>query len=304
MALAAPSTFQDNLRGSLYMLAGMFGFAVNDTISKSFAGELPVGQFMLVRGMIATVFVFAMASALGQMRPLATILRPMVALRGLGEAFATVFFLIALWNIPFANVSAVMQALPLALTVGAALLFGEAIGWRRIAAVLVGLFGVLIILRPDAGGFDIHALLLLVSVAFCVLRDLVTRYIAGQYPPFFVTLVTALMVTLTGAGIALFEDLQPVTIRHLLLFACSSLFLIAGYYYTVLSMQVGDIGFVSPFRYSVLLFSIAGGAIVYGEIPDAMTLAGAGVVVAAGVYTFHRERMLSRRARSRAKVAV
>jgi drug/metabolite transporter (DMT)-like permease len=296
MASPIPSSFQDNLRGAAFMVASMFSFAVNDTVSKSFGSQLPVGEFMLVRGLFATTFILLVAIAIGPMRPLHHVLKPMIALRSLGEAAATVAFLAALWHMPIANVSAVMQALPLAMTVAAALLFGETIGWRRIAAILAGLFGVLVILRPASGGFGIYAFYLVFSVAACVVRDLATRRMGESVPAFFLTFATALAVTITGGAIALGEPLSRIGGGDLVWLAGGSLFLVAGYHFSVLAMRVGDIGFVAPFRYSVLLFSIAGGMVAFGEIPDWATLAGAAIVVAAGVYTFHRERLRLRQA--------
>ncbi len=289
-----PATTSENLRGSAYMVAGMFGFAVNDVISKGFSGQLNVGQFMLVRGLIATVLVFALASYLGQMRPLSTAFRPLVALRGMGEAIATVLFVTALFHMPIANVSAVMQALPLALTLFAAFFYGETIGWRRITAVLVGFLGVMLIIRPGYQGFSIYSLYVVGAVAACVVRDLVTRNLGNEIPALFITFVTALFVTLTGAVLALTQEWLPVKPAHIMVLSASSLFLLAGYYFTVVSMRVGDIGFVAPFRYSILLFTMIGGAIVYQEYPDMMTLAGAAIVVATGIYTLYRERVVHR----------
>ncbi len=112
----------------------------------------------------------------------------------------------------------------------------------------------------------------------------------------FVALVTATLVTSMGLVLRFFEEWKPVLPIHLVLMAGTSVFLLTGYHYAVAAMRVGDIGFVSPFRYSVLIFSIAGGALVYSEYPDALTLFGAAIVVATGMYTLYRERVTRRRA--------
>ncbi len=94
----------------------------------------------------------------------------------------------ALAHLPLANTSAIFQALPLAITLGAALIFGEPVGWRRWSAIVAGFIGVLIIVRPGLAGFSQYSLFALVSVAFCALRDLATRQIPAQIPSLFITL--------------------------------------------------------------------------------------------------------------------
>ncbi|MCB1429317.1 MAG: DMT family transporter, partial [Nitratireductor sp.] len=197
-----------------------------------------------------------------------------------------------LFHIPIANVSAIMQALPLALTFFAAFLFGEKVGWRRYSAVLIGLFGVLLIVRPGLQGFDTYSLYVLGAVAGCVVRDLATRRLAADIPALFITFVTAILVATMGGLIALTEEWKPVALSHVTLMGATSSFLLTGYYFTVTSMRTGDVGFVSPFRYTVLVFSVIGGMLIYAEYPDPYTIIGSLVVVATGIYTLYRERVV------------
>ena len=124
-----------------------------------------------------------------------------VALRVVGEVGGTVSFLAAIVHLPLANTAAILQALPLAITLGAALIFGEPVGWRRWLAIAAGFVGVLIIVRPGMAGFNQFSLLALVSVAFCAVRDLATRRIPAQIPSLFITLLTTVTVTTAGAVI-------------------------------------------------------------------------------------------------------
>lgn len=292
----AGSRLSDNYRGAAYMAAAMGSFAVNDVISKAFASEFGVGQLLLLRGALAIVMVSALARALGHLRPLKSAFKPLLAVRSLGEMIATYCFMKALFNIPLADLSAVMQALPLALTLGAAWLYGESIGWRRYTAIGIGFVGVLVIVRPGMQGFSIYSLWSLGAVAACVVRDLATRRLGADVPSMFVTLLTTVSVTIMGGLVALAEPWTPVEPWHLGLMVCSAVFLLIGYYYAIAAMRVGEIGFVSPFRYLVLLFSIVGAALVYAEYPDRYTLLGAAIVVATGVYTLYRERVVRKQA--------
>jgi len=290
------SSLADNLRGAAMITVGMLAFAINDTIMKSFAGQLDIGQLIVLRGLFAIVLVFAAAQWAGHMRPLREAFRPLMVLRSLGEVAATFFFLTALFHLPFANVSAILQALPLGLTLFAALLFGEKIGWRRLTAVVVGFIGVLIVVRPGAEGFTAYSLYAVASVVACVVRDLVTRRMGTGVPSLFISLVTAVFVTVMGFVIALFEPWRPVTAGDAGWLGLSALFVATGYYFTVAGIRIGDIAFVSPFRYSVLLFSIIAGMLAFGEYPDAATIIGAAIIVATGIYTLYRERVVHRRA--------
>ena len=159
------------------MMVAMIGFTLNDAITKFSSESMNMAQVMLVRGAFASVLVGLLAWQQGALARPGSMLQPLVALRVVGEAGATVAFLVALAHLPIANVSAVLQALPLAVTMGAALFFNEGVGWRRWLAIAVGFAGVLIIVRPGFEGFSVYSLLALTSVVCCAVRDLATKRI-------------------------------------------------------------------------------------------------------------------------------
>ena len=159
------------------MAVAMAGFTMNDSITKAVSLEMNFGQVMLVRGLFAILLIGAFALYQGALRPLRTLVMKPVALRVVGEVGGTISFMAALTHLPLANTSAIFQALPLAITLGAAVIFGEPVGWRRWLAIAAGFIGVLIIVRPGVSGFSQYSLLALVSVAFCALRDLSTKQI-------------------------------------------------------------------------------------------------------------------------------
>jgi drug/metabolite transporter (DMT)-like permease len=154
-----------------------------------------------------------------------------------------------------------------------------------------------LIVRPGTDGFDRWAILGLLSVAFVVLRDVSVRRMGAALPSATIALASAVAVTLMAAAVAPFQGFAPVSGRAALLVAGAAGFLVLGYLTIVSATRTGDIGFVAPFRYSALIFAILFGWIGFGTLPDPLTLAGAGIVVTAGLYTFHRERLLIRAAR-------
>jgi len=287
----------DNLRGILLMCASMAAFTINDTFMKSVTQTLPLFQTIGMRGMIASVGLLILALATGAFR-----FRPnrrdgwLILLRSLADVAATILFLEALLRMPLANLSALLQALPLLITLGAALVYGDKIGWRRMTAILVGLIGVLIIIRPGTEGFDRWSLLGLASVACVVVRDLSVRPLQGQVPSTLVALGAAVAVTLMGWTGTVFQGWQSPSGSEALRVLCAGLFLIVGYLTSVSAMRHGDIGLVAPFRYTSLLWAIVLGLIVFGDLPDGWTLLGAAIVVGAGLFTLWRERNLRRQA--------
>jgi len=149
----------DNVRGAIFMIVATVGYTVNDAMTKFVTESMNMGQVMLIRGVFATLLIALLAWSRGAFAHRPHILNPLVLLRAAGEALATASFLVALAHIPLATTSAVMQALPLAVTMGAALVFGEQVHWRRWLAIAIGFGGVLIIVRPGTEGFNVYALL-------------------------------------------------------------------------------------------------------------------------------------------------
>jgi drug/metabolite transporter (DMT)-like permease len=277
------------------MSVSMAGFTMNDTLVKLASAEMNMGQVMLVRGLFASAMIGFLAWHQGALRKPGFALHPMVAVRAIGELGGTVFFLIALSHLPIANVSAVLQALPLAVTMGAALVFGEGVGWRRWLAIAAGFAGVMIIVRPGFEGFNVYALLALLSVVFCAVRDLATRRVPESVPTLLISTVTACVVTICGAFlIAPLGGWTPIRPGALGLLACAAVLLLFGYQFIILSMRGGDISFVAPFRYTSLLWSILLGFLVFGDVPDTAMIAGAAMIVGSGLYALYRERVVGK----------
>lgn len=277
------------------MAVAMAGFTMNDAITKAVSSEMNFGQIMLVRGVVAIALIAALAWHQGAMRPLRTLMVKPVALRVVGEIGGTISFMAAIVHLPLANTAAIFQVLPLAITFGAALMFGEPVGWRRWLAIAAGFVGVLIVVRPGVEGFNQFSLLALTSVVFCAGRDLATKQIPARIPSLFITLVTTVTITLTGAAILVpLGGWMPTSPRALGLLALAAVLLLIGYQCIIMALRSGDISAVAPFRYSALLWAMLLGYLVFGDVPDAMMATGASIVVLSGLYAFYRERIRHR----------
>lgn len=285
----------ENLRGAGLMTASMIGFAFSDACLKLAGDHLPLFQILFLRGIGTTLVLVTLAARAGAAwRGLPRRDWGLIALRTLAEIGAAFTFITALMRMPIADLSAILQALPLTVTLAAALLLGERIGWRRGLAILVGFAGMLLILRPGAEGFGAPALLGLASVACVTLRDIASRRISAGAPSLVIAAATSGGVLAFGAAGLLVTDWRPVGAEAAAFVLGSVLFVTVGYVAGVAAMRVGDVAAVSPFRYASLLASILLGVAVFGTVPDALTLAGAAVVVASGLYTILRERRLAR----------
>jgi S-adenosylmethionine uptake transporter len=282
-----------NLKGALLMMGSMAAFTFNDACIKLVAEDLPLFQIVFLRGILTTVFIGALAYALG-LRSLAIPRGDWgrVAGRTGAEITSMVAFLVALVNMPLANVTAILAALPLTITLAGALFLGEPVGWKRLAAIVVGFTGVLLIVKPGAEGFNAYSLVAVLAVLLVTARDLVTRRFSDRVPSLAVAVITAGSVGLFGGVLMLWQGWEPVTARQAGLVAGAAFFIIGGYLFSIMVMRVGEIGFVAPFRYTALVWALLLGWFVFGDWPRPLTLLGAAIVVATGIFTLYRERKL------------
>jgi len=277
------------------MCLSMAAFTINDTFMKDVTQTLPLYQAIALRGVVSVAGLGLLAATTGGF----SYRLPrkdgwLILLRSLADVASTLLFLTALLHMPLANLSAILQALPLAVTLAAALVYGDKIGWRRMTAILTGFVGVIIIIRPGTEGFDRYALLGLGSVVFVVVRDLSVRPLQGQVPSSLVAFGAALAVAVMGWIGTAAEGWQPMTAGQAGSILAAGLFLIVGYLSSVTAMRHGDIGLVAPFRYTSLLWAIGLGWLAFGNLPDGWTLLGAAIVVGAGIFMLMRERALRR----------
>jgi drug/metabolite transporter (DMT)-like permease len=289
-----PHIASQNLRGILAILASSAAYMCNDAITKLNLAELPLGEIMFLRNAIASLLCLGLATWFGALRPLRTIAVPAVALRTFGEVSMTILYLSALALMPLANLTFLMQSTPLAITAASALLLGEKVGWRRWLATLTGLGGVLLIVRPGTSGYNSATLLALAAIVAVVLRDLSTRRIPIGVPSLLVTLVSS--VTIMAAGLALgpFETWVMPGAGAWIKLAASAVFLSLALYFSVTAMRLGELSVITPFRFASVLFALAMGYAVWRDVPDGWALLGTAIVVSAGLYTLHRERVRRR----------
>ena len=272
------------------MVAAMAGFAMEDVLVKQLAATLPVGQVLAMIG-CGGCLVFSVITLLGG-RPLFSrgFLAPSVMLRNLGEAVGSAAFVAALALTTLSGASAILQATPLAVTLGAALFLGEAVGWRRWTAIGLGFAGVLLIIQPGLAAFTPASLLAVLAVLLLAVRDLASRTVPVEIASVqvaawgFLSLVPAGLVTMLVMDTPVAMVSTPELARYGATLAVGC----AAYYSLVGATRIGEVTAVVPFRYTRLVFALVFGYTVFGERPDALMLTGCALIVGTGLYTIWR----------------
>ncbi|MDB9860550.1 DMT family transporter [Amylibacter sp.] len=291
----------NNFKGILLMLIAMAGFTMEDLFMKKLSVNLSTGQILITLGFGSSLVFALMAKSKGYKLTAKIFWSKGMLIRQFAEGIAAIAFITSLTLIPLSTVAAVFQATPLVITMGAALFLGEAVGWRRWLAIIVGLIGVLIIIRPGLNSFDPNVGYVLIAVLFVTVRDLITRKLPMNVPSTIVSFQAFASLIIAG-GILIFLSNQKIVglDKNQIYFVLGGIiFGVIGYYCIVASTRIGEAGVVTPFRYSRLLFAIIIGFLFFNERPDFLTLLGASIVIMTGIYTVLRERYLARRSRAK-----
>lgn len=286
-----PAAGRDNLTGSLLMVAAMAGFAVEDLFLKSAARTMPVGQILMLFGLGGFAAFAALIRRRGDSLWHPQALAPALLVRAGCEVAGRMFYTLAIALVPLSLVSAILQAAPLVVVAGAAVVFGEKVGWRRWLAVVAGFAGVLIVLRPGLEGFSALSLLAVAGMLGFAGRDLATRGAPRSVSSLhlgawgFGLLVPTGAAMLAAGGGAVWPE--PLALAQV---AVATVVGVGAYHALTLAMRRGDVGVVTPFRYTRLVFALILGMVVFGERPDAAMLAGSALVVGSGLFTLTRTR--------------
>ena len=268
-------------------------FAVEDTFIKLLSARLPATQILFSVGFGGALITLALAVTLNVNLADKILLNKHVISRTIADLFGAFFFTSAMVLIPMSLLASILQATPLFVTLGAAILLGEKVGWRRWSAIFIGFLGIIIILQPGYGSFQLVSLLGLAAVLCLALRDVVTRDMATEIPTLTVTFYACL--AMGSAGFIAYPffgtPIMPTTFEAIVL-VCAAIIGLTGYFLIVLATRKGDVSVIAPFRYSRLLFSLVLASLILGEMLTLPILLGGLLVVSSGIYTFGRERRL------------
>ena len=279
----------ENFRGAFIMMICMSAFVLNDAFVRLAGDSLPLAQILFIRGLITTVLLLAFA-IYGGVFSLKVSKKDKwrIFFRSIAEALTAYFFLTAVMKMPFANVTAILQILPMTVTLSAAFVFKEKVGIIRISLILIGFFGVVLIINPSADGFNLYAVYALIAVVLITIRDLITRKLSNEVPTLLPTVSASIGVLLFSVILLINTPLQPLNTQNSLFIFLAAFFIVFGYYTAVLVMRSGEISFISPFRYTAILFALILGFIFFDERPDITAFVGIVIVMLAGIVLMMR----------------
>jgi drug/metabolite transporter (DMT)-like permease len=273
-----------NLRGILFMVLSTGFFSSNDAFMKLSTAELPPFEVLFLRGVMASVIALPVVLLTGNGRALRHVVNRWVVIRNCFELMAVLCFVVALANMPIADVTALGQISPMLLLLGVAVVYRDRIGPLRMLLIAVGFAGALCVAQPGANGVSPFAILGLLCAVGTAARDIVGRRVDPAIPTQVVAYGTLLLV-MVGAGIAtaVFEHWVMPDLQHLLFLACAGLLLSLGHYFIFLSYRTGATAAVAPFYYMFAIWAVCSGVLVFGTLPNALALVGIGLIVASGV---------------------
>ena len=284
----------ENIKGAIYMCLSMAGFVLNDAVIKYASADIGMYQSIFVRGCFAVIIIGIACIYNGAFKIIPNRLdHKLIIWRTLAEIFATITFLTALFYLPIANITALLQALPLTVTLAASWFLGEKIGWRRGVAILIGFIGVLLIIQPGTDEFNVYSILGIFCVIFVTIRDLVVRKFSTKISTLYVAFITAAAIALVGGFLTFaYEGWIPMKLHEVILLFIASTLIFVGYFFAISAMRSGQVSFVSPFRYTIMIWAIILGYLIWGDIPNNLTLLGISIVIGMGIFTFWREAQL------------
>ena len=280
-----------NRRGIIAMIGSTALFSANDAATKVAAKSIPPTEIMAIRGAVTVLLILLIIAFRREFGQLHQVRRPMVMLRCGSEAMVGFLLIAALALMPIADVTAILLVQPFLLTIAGVLLFKENVRWRRWSAVAAGFIGMLLVVKPGTSAFEPASIIVLVGALLVVVRDVTTRFLHAKVPTTGVVLVTAVFVVIIGGLGALGGNWTMPNAEAFAASVVAGAFLVFAIMLGVIAFRDADVSVVAPFRYALVVFAVIYGVFLFGEFPDAISVAGIGLIVSAGIYMLHRERV-------------
>lgn len=285
-----------NRRGIISFSLAVFLFVINEALCKLVYGNLPTHQILAYRGIVATIVIFGLVHSVGATGQIRRAFDRQVVLRSSVDLVGTYLYMIALFHIPLANMMSIHMSSPLMMTAAVALVMREAVGWRRWSAVIAGFVGVLLVVQPSAGNFNIYSLLAVGAAACVVTRDLITRRIDPDISSAIIILTNVGMMTVVATALALAEGWLAMSWRDFAFLTLAGICVAGGYQFAVDAFRHGEVPVIVPMRYTGLPWALLLGYLIWGDVPNTLASAGILLIVGSGMYVLHRERIRGKQA--------
>lgn len=271
------------------MVAAMGAFRLTDAGMKFGLETLPMGEVIVLRTLPTMVLLGVAAWVFGAFQAIPRKDRLPVSGAVGAEIVGNWFMLSALAAVPFAIVIGALQVHPLMMAAFGALVLGERIGPRRWTAIVIGFLGVMLILQPWDDAVGLYGFFLVFGVVAAIMaRDLSARYTSAETPSLLIALLSGAGAGVFGLVLGLFESWVWPDQLTLLVVSGTGVSVALAYVLAIAAIRTGQLGVVAPFRYSALIWGGVLGFVFFGEMPNALALIGAVIVVAAGLFVLWR----------------
>lgn len=272
------------------MITAMGCLTLADLLIKIASQTLPIGQVMIFYGVGSIIVFWSLMGIKGEPIRLSPLTNPAVLLRNIGDLIAINGMCLALVYVPISTVGAVIQTVPIMVTVAAALFLGERVGTRRILAIFIGFLGTLFIIQPGATTFEITTILVFIAAVGMALRDIATKLVRENFSTLLLTFYTSTLFILSGSVLLIITGGASVPDMGMVAILAATIVLGSlGFFFTTEAVRMGDVSVVIPFRYTRILFSLAAGILVLGEQINPIMLFGIALTILSGLYIWRRE---------------
>jgi|TARA_B110001452_G_scaffold205814_1_gene175876 drug/metabolite transporter (DMT)-like permease len=272
------------------MITAMGCLTLADLLIKIASQTLPIGQVMIFYGVGSIIVFWSLMGIKGEPIRLSPLTNPAVLLRNIGDLIAINGMCLALVYVPISTVGAVIQTVPIMVTVAAALFLGERVGTRRILAIFIGFLGTLFIIQPGATTFEITTILVFIAAVGMALRDIATKLVRENFSTLLLTFYTSILFILSGSVLLIITGGASVPDMGMIAILAATIVLGSlGFFFTTEAVRMGEVSVVIPFRYTRILFSLAAGILVLGEQINPIMLFGIALTILSGLYIWRRE---------------
>ncbi|MEK9918775.1 MAG: DMT family transporter [Pelagibacteraceae bacterium] len=284
-------------QGIIYMLLCQLFFTANDALIKKllivFNNIHILDEIVFVRGIIATSILGLILYVSGDFKFKEIATNTKLHIRGFMEAVTAIFFFIGLYNLPMADVYTLLNLAPILITLSGAIFLAEQVGWRRWTAVILGFTGVVIVINPTNLEFGYSFIFPLISAFFIAYRDTYTRKIKKDFNIMHAAFLTSFAVTVVfGIGTAFNVELIKFTLTQFLIIVLAAIFLIIGYFFSILTIRTTLMSTTSSFRYSTIIWGMLFGYVYFNEVPSLNMIIGATIIVLSGLFIIQREKKI------------
>ncbi len=291
-----------NLRAILAMVVAMGAFVASDSCMKLAMEHAPLFELMLMRGLVSLTVCLGLILATGEAGSIPRMTDKWLVARGVLETIANLSFIFALGYIAIADLTAIVQTCPLFVLLGAWAFRGEALGGLRLFLILLGIAGAMLVAQPGSGAVSPLASLAFITAIASAVRDLLTPNVPKGMPPLVAAFTVITVLTLTGLiGMLALETPVVPGPREILLMVVSGAMAVAGHLLLYLTYRLGEARTVAPFMYTLTIWAVLSGLVIFGEVPNTLAIAGMVLVTLAGLAIIWLD---GRQRRAEARLAV